>query len=154
MYRARFTLFALALLCGGAIGRADDAAAKSDAKPAAADAESKDKADELVTTRHFAVIGDQRVEYTATAGTLPMKSDDGKTKADMFFVAYTRDGVEDMRERPITFCFNGGPGSSSVWLHLGMVGPKRVKLNSDATPISPPYEVIDNAHSLRSSSSA
>ena len=60
-----------------------------------------------------------------------MKSDDGKTKAHVFFIAYTKNGVEDLGKRPITFAFNGGPGSVSVWLHLGMLGPKRVKLPDD-----------------------
>jgi carboxypeptidase C (cathepsin A) len=83
-----------------------------------------------------------------TAGKLAMKSDDGKTKAHIFFIAYTKNDVEDLGKRPISFAFNGGPGSSSVWLHLGMLGPKRIKLPDDASPIAPPYELVSNPHSL------
>lgn len=66
----------------------------------------------------------------------------------MFFVAYTRDGVADPAQRPLTFSFNGGPGSSSVWLHLGLLGPKRVALQTDGMAVAPPYRLIDNDASL------
>ncbi len=104
--------------------------------------------DKVVATEHTATIQGQELKYTATAGKLVMKSDDGKTKAHIFFIAYTKNGVEDLGKRPITFAFNGGPGSSSVWLHLGMLGPKRVKLPDDAVPLAPPYELANNPHSL------
>src|SRR5690606_3899315 len=73
---------------------------------------------------------------------------EGKPKAHIFFVAYTKKGVEDLGKRPLTFAFNGGPGSSSVWLHLGMLGPKRIKLPDDASFAGPPYELSHNPHSL------
>lgn len=82
--------------------------------------------------------------YIATAGTLVLKKDDGKPWASMFYVAYTRDDVTDVSKRPITFCFNGGPGSSSVWLHLGALGPKRVEMGPDGEAPAPPYRLIDN----------
>jgi len=66
----------------------------------------------------------------------------------MFFVAYILDGVEDKSKRPITFSFNGGPGSSSVWLHLGLLGPRRVVLNKDGSAPPPPYRLEDNQNSL------
>jgi len=98
-------------------------------------------------TKHTATIAGSTVEYTATAGKLPMKDDDGTEKANVFFVAYTKEGAQPGK-RPITFCFNGGPGSSSVWLHLGMLGPKRVRLNDDAKPSPPQHQLIDNPYSL------
>ncbi len=128
----------------------DKAAEKADKpvekdKPAEKD---KPKSDGLSITQHELTIGGEKFQFTATAGLLPMVADDGKTKAEMFFIAYTKDGVTDFSKRNITFCFNGGPGSSSVWLHMGMLGPKRVKLNDDATPSPPPFELVENGHSL------
>src|SRR5579862_3308859 len=77
-------------------------------------------------TRHSIQINGKTLAYTATAGTLILKKDDTKPWASIFYVAYTLDGVQDVTKRPITFTFNGGPGSSSVWLHLGALGPKRI----------------------------
>ena len=99
-------------------------------------------------TQHTATIGGKEIKYTATAGKLVMKDDEGKPKAMVFFIAYTKDGVDDLSQRPITFAFNGGPGSSSVWLHLGMLGPKRVKVPDDASQTPPPYALEANPHSL------
>jgi carboxypeptidase C (cathepsin A) len=113
-----------------------------------ANKDDKDDADKVVATEHVATIQGQELEYTATAGKLVMKSDDGKTKAHIFFIAYTKNDVDDLGRRPITFAFNGGPGSSSVWLHLGMLGPKRVKLPDNASTLAPPYELTSNPHSL------
>ncbi len=76
-----------------------------------------------------------------------MKSADLTSRADVFFVAYTRE-TNDVGKRPITFCFNGGPGSSSVWLHLGMLGPKRIRFPDDASLLRPPYRLDDNPFSL------
>jgi carboxypeptidase C (cathepsin A) len=132
-----------------AIALADDAAAKKDEKT---DKDEKKAAAELVdkisTTEHTATIGGKEISYTATAGKLVMKDDEGKPKAAIFFVAYTKNGVNDLARRPITFAFNGGPGSSSVWLHLGMLGPQRIKIPDDASPLPPPYELAANPHSL------
>ncbi len=127
---------------------------KSDKRNKQDDQASKEKSDKakeddkLVATEHSVEIAGRKIEYTATAGKLGMKSDDGKTKAHIFFVAYTKNGVEDLGKRPVTFVFNGGPGSSSVWLHLGMLGPKRVKLPDDTRTLVPPYELTANPHSL------
>ena len=106
--------------------------------------------DELVVTRHQAKIGNQEIDYTATAGTLVVRRDsaDAKARAAIFFVAYTRDGIEHLGSRPVSFCFNGGPGSSSVWLHLGMLGPHRVPIRDDAVPSKPPYKLVPNVESL------
>ena len=87
----------------------------------------KEKVEEKVAeTKHTVTIDGVEIAYTAKAGTLVLKDDEGKQKAEVFYVAYTKHDVEDVAKRPITFSFNGGPGSSSVWLHLGVVGPRRV----------------------------
>jgi carboxypeptidase C (cathepsin A) len=105
--------------------------------------------EKTVVTEHFATIAGHSIEYTATAGTMLLKDDEGNTTASIFYVAYTRKGVSDLSRRPITFAFNGGPGSSSVWLHLGLLGPRRVVLAPDGTSMpSPPYRLEDNPDSL------
>jgi carboxypeptidase C (cathepsin A) len=104
--------------------------------------------DEIVETEHSLVINDQIVVYTATAGRMVMKSEEGKPKATIFFIAYTRKNVEDPSRRPLTVSFNGGPGSSSVWLHLGLLGPRRVVSGDVDRPTPPPYRLTDNEFSL------
>ena len=88
------------------------------------------------------------MSYTATAGRLLLREEEGKKKASFFYVAYTRDGTGDPAERPIVFCFNGGPGSSSVWLHLGAFGPRRVQMTDEGMPQPPPGRLVDNEESL------
>jgi carboxypeptidase C (cathepsin A) len=97
-------------------------------------------------------IAGERVEYVAETGLLPVLKSNGDTMASVFYVAYTRTGVKDASARPITFCFNGGPGSSSIWLHLGALGPRRVKMNPNGTLPPPPYKIIDNEYSLLNAS--
>lgn len=99
-------------------------------------------------TQHSVCIEGEEIAYTATAGTLLLKTDDEKPKASIFYVAYTRDGVEDVAQRPITFAFNGGPGSSSVWLHLGLLGPRRVLMDEEGGPLPPPFQLVGNEYSL------
>jgi carboxypeptidase C (cathepsin A) len=95
-------------------------------------------------TKHEMTVNGAKIPYTATAGTLILRKDDGKPSASIFYVAYTRDDSPDPSKRPLTFCFNGGPGSSSVWLHLGALGPKRVEMPPDGLPPAPPYRLVDN----------
>src|SRR5262245_61942360 len=90
-----------------------------------------DAKEPLSVTEGAVAVGGKKVEYRATAGALPLKDEGGKRTASVFFVAYTRKGAPDAGKRPITFCFNGGPGSSSVWLHLGAFGPRRVLMSDD-----------------------
>jgi len=104
--------------------------------------------DTLVTTQHSVTINGQVVAYTVTAGTLVLKQEDNTPKAVVFFTAYTRDSVTDPAQRPLTFAFNGGPGSSSVWLHLGLLGPRRVLMDDEGQALPPPYRLVDNDHSL------
>ncbi len=94
-------------------------------------------------TQHSIQINGKTLNYTATAGTLVLKKDD-KPWASMFYVAYTLDGVPEGSKRPITFAFNGGPGSSSVWLHMGALGPKRVAMGPNGGQPAPPYHLVDN----------
>ncbi len=98
-------------------------------------------------TQHTVSIDGVTIPYTATAGTYILKDDDGKARATIFFVAYTRDDVDDRSKRPITFAFNGGPGSSSVWLHLGMLGPRKVSMEEFGR-VAPPYQLEENPYSL------
>jgi carboxypeptidase C (cathepsin A) len=90
-------------------------------------------------------LGDAALRYNAQAGMLPIRNPEGEAQAEMFYVAYTLDG-EDPARRPLTFVFNGGPGSSSVWLHLGALGPKRVVMQPEGWMPAPPYRLEDNAH--------
>lgn len=104
--------------------------------------------DERVDTQHTVTIGGSEIRYTATAGTLVLRDDEDKPKASIFYVAYTKDGVDDLATRPITFSFNGGPGSSSVWMHLGVLGPRRALMPDDGSAPRPPYQLVDNDHSI------
>lgn len=98
-------------------------------------------------TSHAMRLDGRELKYTATAGTVPIRLDDGKVAARMFFVAYTKDG-EDAKTRPIAFLFNGGPGSASVWLHMGSFGPKIARMADEGFQPAPPYDLVDNANSL------
>ncbi len=112
--------------------------------------------DELVVTEHRFALGEHTLDYTVTCGTLVLREDehdeDGKRSADkpraqLFFIAYTLKDAGDT-PRPITFSFNGGPGSSSVWLHLGLLGPQRVATDDMGNVPPPPYALVDNEHTL------
>jgi carboxypeptidase C (cathepsin A) len=109
--------------------------------------------EQLVETKHTLTFGKRQVKYTATAGTLVLKEEDDekgehKPKASVFYVAYIADRPKNSKPRPLTFSFNGGPGSSSVWLHLGVLGPRRISMPSDAGTPPPPYELLDNDYSI------
>src|SRR5262249_401195 len=100
-----------------------------------------------VVTHHQITVNGRILKYTATAGRLPIKRDDGKIEAEMFFVAYTLDG-QDSGRRPLVFAFNGGPGSASIWLHMGALGPRRVVLKPDGFMPPAPYHIEDNPYTL------
>ncbi|HET7922831.1 MAG TPA: peptidase S10 [Gammaproteobacteria bacterium] len=93
-------------------------------------------------------IGGETVKYTATAGTLILKNKDDKPVASMSYVAYTKDGVSDRDHRPITFLYNGGPGSSTIWLHMLAFGPKYVKVGNGTPTPHAPYQLVNNGNSL------
>jgi len=100
-----------------------------------------------VATHHQITVDGKLLKYTATAGRLPIKRGDGKIEAEMFYVAYTVDGQEAAK-RPLTFAFNGGPGSASIWLHMGALGPKHVVLQPDGFMPPAPYHMEDNPYTL------
>jgi carboxypeptidase C (cathepsin A) len=111
----------------------------------------------IVVTRHKVTVDGRELAYTVSTGTIPLKEEvekDGESqgeqaKAVIFFVAYTLDDVADVKERPLTFSFNGGPGSSSVWLHLGLLGPRRVEMADDDGRLGPPpFTLVENEYSL------
>lgn len=133
----------------------DPSPSQAGSRPAAS-ARQDTPTDELVTTRHTAKIGGRQVRYTATTGRMVLRSetwDDagaftGHTpKAAMFVTSYVADARKGER-RPVTFAFNGGPGSSSVWLHLGLLGPRRVDSGDVGALTPPPYGLLDNPESL------
>ncbi|MGE5299526.1 MAG: S10 family peptidase [Acidobacteriota bacterium] len=97
-----------------------------------------------VVTRHKIIIGGRELDYTATSGRLPIMNDAGDTEAEIFFIAYTAGSSARGSRRPLLFLFNGGPGASSVWLHLGAAGPRRVQMLADGSMPPPPYVLVDN----------
>lgn len=101
-----------------------------------------------VTTQHRATVAGKDLAYTVTTGMMPLKSDDMDQTAAVFYIAYTLDGVENRSQRPVTFSFNGGPGSSSVWLHLGLLGPKRVLMDKEGLPLGPPPRLVNNEYAM------
>lgn len=122
---------------------------KKDEKPA--------PKDNLVQTQHVLSVGGRELRYTVTTGTMILReetpdrdkeSEGLKPRAEVFFTAYTREGVEDRTARPITFSFNGGPGSASIWMHLGLLGPRRVEMEFDGSLPKPPFRLVDNEHTL------
>jgi carboxypeptidase C (cathepsin A) len=96
-----------------------------------------------VVTHHSIRVGGKELRYTATAGRMPIKDAEGKIEAEMFYVAYTLDGAEPST-RPLTFSFNGGPGSASIWLHMGAMGPRKVVLQPQGWMPAAPYRLEDN----------
>ena len=96
-----------------------------------------------IETHHEIRVAGKTLKYTATAGRLPIKDAEGKIEAEMFFVAYTLDGA-DPTTRPVTFAYNGGPGSATIWLHMGALGPRKVVLQPEGWLPPAPYHLEDN----------
>lgn len=144
MNRNRLAIAAAAALIlggAGAVGAQEQPAAQKAKGPPA------DREPIVSVTRHVGLFGGQRVSYTATAGETFLRAEDGTARASIFSVAYVRE-PRDPR-RPVTFLFNGGPGSGSVWLHMGAFGPRRVAIPSNGTDDgAPPYPIVDNPDSL------
>ncbi len=97
-----------------------------------------------VVRQHQMTVNGKPLRYTTTTGMMPIRAANGETEAHIFYMAYTLDGVTDPSKRRLMFSFNGGPGSASVWLHLGALGPKRVKMLEDGAMPAPPYKLVDN----------
>ena len=160
------TLFAFTLLAATALAaRAEPPASQPGKQEKEKDAPQQGKDDKLVVTEHEIKAGGQPLKYRATTGTMALKDEAGKTKADLFFIAYEKTlapekpaddkggglftdkpkaALPDRAARPVTFVFNGGPGAASVWLHMGTAGPKRVGLTDNGEAPPPPYAAIDN----------
>ncbi len=122
----------------------DEPKEKSGEKPAAP-AEAKEP--KLSVTEHEITINGKLIKYKATAGYLVLKDDKDKPRANIFFVAYTKADEPDAAKRPLMFSFNGGPGSASIWLHMGALGPKRVVMTDKGESLPPPYKWQDNEFS-------
>jgi carboxypeptidase C (cathepsin A) len=142
------------LSCGGALAQQSNARADfwrydSNAKPPEKAVSSALVPSEEVVTRHHMTLAGQTLEYTATAGLLPIRNATTEaTEGNCFFVYYRREGVSDRGKRPIIFLFNGGPGASASWLHMLAFGPKRAALGADGSVPPPPYAYSDNPNTL------
>lgn len=100
-------------------------------------------ADDKITT-HMLPLENELLSYTAVVGSLPAKNKEGESKGEIHYVAYTKEGTG----RPLTFVFNGGPGSSSIWLHVGTFGPRRIVAPEEGQSTAPPYQIVDNTETL------
>ena len=145
-----FVIFILAVSAVGQERRSREPEAQSSpastqaAKPASSEPKKDSTEPPPVVTHHEIHVGGKTLRYTATTGMMPIRNTDGEIEANMFFMAYTLDGQNASEHRPLTFSFNGGPGSASVWLHLGAIGPKRVKMQPEGMMPAPPYQLVDN----------
>ncbi|HEY4837986.1 MAG TPA: hypothetical protein VIH72_05240, partial [Candidatus Acidoferrales bacterium] len=117
------------------------------APPAAAPDATSTKEESSVTD-HTISVGGKSISYHATAGTIQLKNAAGEATALMYYTAYTKSDVKEMSQRPIAFLYNGGPGSSSVWLHMGAFGPRRVVTKDDSHTPAAPYQLVNNDYSL------
>jgi carboxypeptidase C (cathepsin A) len=112
----------------------------------AATSESVPAVEKISTTQHTVTINGKQIAYTARAGTMVLNGADGKPRGSVFYISYTRDGM-DAATRPVTFFYNGGPGSASVWLSMGVMSPKRAEMAPNGMQPAPPYHLIDNTDS-------
>ena len=144
----RPTLLALALLTSLAAAQ-DKPGPPPEAKPDAAKEKKSDKPAEPVTRDGSVTIDGKKIDYQVTTAKLVLEKDDGAPRASIFHVSYVKKNAGDVTKRPVLFAFNGGPGSSAVWLHLGTLGPKRVSLPGDGTqaPV-PPAKLVPNEFSI------
>jgi len=101
-----------------------------------------------ITTKHSMVMDGKPINYIATAGAMILKNEKEEPIALVGYIAYTKDGTTDATKRPVTFAYNGGPGTSSYWLHMGIIGPKKVVVNDPYTTPPPPYKMEDNNNSI------
>jgi carboxypeptidase C (cathepsin A) len=139
-------LVAVALL--GLCGASRPAAAKPPGSGAASSGNSPPPQAVQSVTQGSVTVEGSRIDYVATAGTIILKNDRGKPTGSMFYVAYVKSGVKDAGQRPVTFFYNGGPGSSSMWLHMGAFGPLRVVTSDHTHTPAAPYRMVSNEYSL------
>lgn len=143
LFRKLLFMAGLFLLAGTSIANAQQEAQKSELEEAV----QISKVDWSNTSEHQVTIKGQPVPYTTTVGNMPVWNDTGKPIASLFYTYYERSDVNDKTHRPLVFSFNGGPGSASVWMHIGYTGPKLLKIDDEGYPIQP-YGVVDNSHSI------
>lgn len=129
-------------------GKDDASTTNTDQTKAAGDGPPAPLTEERVETKHTVTVNGVPLDYQAVAGTLVLKDEKGKDKASVFYVAYLKEGVTDPGQRSVTFSFNGGPGSSSVWMHLGLLGPRRVLSGDVDNLLPPPHRLVDNEYTL------
>ncbi|MBV8643673.1 MAG: peptidase S10 [Candidatus Eremiobacteraeota bacterium] len=144
MRRTRFAALALALVAAASLAVPGRALAQ--AAPAPGPFRPVPGVKDAVT-HHTVTIGGRAIRYTARAGTILLRDGENEPVASMFYVAYTADGA-DTRTRPVTFFWNGGPGSSTIWLHMGSFAPVRVEVPKNATQPGPNPPLLDNPQSL------
>jgi carboxypeptidase C (cathepsin A) len=137
--RSLLPILLLALLPVLPAAAQEDKAKEKDVKP---------PEEKVSTTRHTITLDGQALAYTATAGNMILKDEEGNAKASVFYIAYTKDGVKDPARRPVTFSFNGGPGAASLWVHLGAFGPRRVERTPEGMALPPPGRLVDNENSI------
>jgi carboxypeptidase C (cathepsin A) len=143
-----FAIAVIFLSAGMAWGQATEATTEPGSEAGTKTPHEKEKnEDKISITRHSITLNGKKIDYQALAGTILMKDEAGKPKANFFFVAYLKQPTTRPEDRPITFVFNGGPGAAAVWLHLGAVGPKRIELGAQGIPGAPPHRLIDNDQS-------
>jgi carboxypeptidase C (cathepsin A) len=101
--------------------------------------------EKVSTTHHTVTVDGQKIDYTARAGTMVLYDENGKPKATVFYISYTKDGV-DSTKRPVTFFFNGGPGSASIWLDMGIMSPMHPNMGPNGSQPAPPYDLVANPY--------
>src|SRR2546422_10242569 len=109
-----------------------------DGQPATRNEVATAAEEKISQSSHTIRLDGREIKYSATAGTLPIRLDDGKIAARMFFVAYTRDG-EDVKTRPVSFLYNGGPGAATIWLHMGSFAPRKGQMAEGGGPAGAPH---------------
>jgi carboxypeptidase C (cathepsin A) len=145
--RSLFTGFVTAITLALATPLSSQQTPAPDAKPAASD-QGAAAVEQWSVTQHTIKLGGQAIPYKASAGTTLLKNDKGEPTGLLYSVAYTRSDVTDASTRPVSFLYNGGPGSATMWLHMGAFGPRRVStVNGEFTP-PPPYSLVDNTETL------
>ena len=152
MTRTPFTVFIVMLLAAPPAFAQDRRGQPPQTAPAASESAPRvetagEKEEKISQTSHTVRLDGREIKYTATAGTLPIRLDNGQVSARMFFVAYTRDG-DDVKTRPVSFLYNGGPGAATIWLHMGSFAPKHVEMAAEGFQPAPPYRLVDNENSL------
>jgi carboxypeptidase C (cathepsin A) len=143
-----FLAMVAALSCATARAQAPEKTPEKPAEKAAEAGKKEPPKPEQSITQHTVTIGGVQVPYTATAGTMIVRNEKDEPWASIGYFAYVRRDAGGGASRPITFAYNGGPGSSSVWLHMGALGPRRVVVQDAAPTPPPPYQVVDNAYSI------